>query len=134
MIQNLKQDNQRMLRILSELLNMSQVEAGKIQLDIVDVKPETIVDTAIITVSNTAREKSITIQKDYGENPGMVKADAEKTGWVLNNFLTNAIKHAPEGSTITVSVKRSGNEIEVAVSDQGPGIPSEFSQKYLNGF
>ena len=65
LLQNLKQDNQRMLRILSELLNMSQVEAGKIQLDIAEVKPETIVDNAVNAVLNTAREKNITLQKNY---------------------------------------------------------------------
>lgn len=134
LIQNLKQDNQRMLRILSELLNMSQVEAGKIQLNIADVRPGSIADTAITTVSNTAREKNISFQKKYEDRTDTVKADAEKTGWVLNNFLTNAIKHSPEGSIITVSIKRSGNEMEVAVSDQGPGISSEYSSKVFERF
>jgi signal transduction histidine kinase len=134
LLQNLKQDNQRMLRILSELLNMSQVEAGKIQLDIAEVNPETIADTAVNAAINTAKEKGITIQKKYDDNTGNVKADAEKTGWVLNNFLTNAIKHSPENSIITVSIRRSGNSIEFAVADEGPGIPSEYSTKVFERF
>ena len=134
LLQNLKQDNQRMLRILSELLNMSQVEAGKIQLDIAEVKPETIADNAINAVLNTAREKNITIQKNYQENLGKVKADAEKTVWVLNNFLTNAIKHSSNDSTIHVSVRKSENGIEFSVLDQGPGIPSEYLSKVFERF
>jgi signal transduction histidine kinase len=134
LVQQLKEDNQRMLRILSELLNMAQVEAGKIQLDIADVKPEAIADAAIAAVANTAKEKSITIQKEYGEDTGMVRADAEKTGWVLNNFLTNAIKHSPEGTVITVKVKRAGKSIELSVSDQGSGIASEYSAKIFERF
>lgn len=134
LVQQLKEDNQRMLRILSELLNMAQVEAGKIQLNIADVKPETIADTAIAAVSNTAKEKNITIQREYGENAGMVKADAEKTGWVLNNFLTNAIKHSPSEAVITVTIKKSGKDIEMSVADQGPGIASEYSSKIFERF
>ncbi|MGZ8509290.1 MAG: ATP-binding protein [Chitinophagaceae bacterium] len=134
LLQNLKQDNQRMLKILSELLNMSQVEAGKIQLDIAEVKPETIVDNAVKAVLNTAREKNITIQKNYQENLGEVKADAEKTGWVLNNFLTNAIKYSSEGSTINVSIRKTENNIEFSVLDQGAGIPSEYLSKVFDRF
>jgi NtrC-family two-component system sensor histidine kinase KinB len=94
LLQSLKQDNQRMIRILSELLNMSQVEAGKIQLDITNVKPETLVDNAINAANNTARQKNINIKKAFEGGIAEVRADVEKTGWVLNNILTNAIKHA----------------------------------------
>ncbi|HSU28976.1 MAG TPA: HAMP domain-containing sensor histidine kinase, partial [Chitinophagaceae bacterium] len=134
LLQNLRQDNQRMLRILSELLNMSQVEAGKIQLDIKEVKPETISDAAINAAMQTASQKNVSIRKKYIDKAGKVKADAEKTGWVLNNFLTNAIKHSPGNGIITVTIKRSGNTIEFSVTDQGPGIPSEYSAKVFERF
>ncbi|MCG2615047.1 ATP-binding protein [Terrimonas sp. NA20] len=134
LVQHLKDDNQRMLRILSELLNMSQVESGKIQLDITEVRPEMIADNAIAAASTTAREKNIIIQKRYAENAGLIRADAEKTGWVLNNFLINAIKHSYADSTIIVSIQKNGSEIEVSVTDQGVGIPSEYSEKIFERF
>jgi signal transduction histidine kinase len=134
LIQNLKQDNQRMLRILSELLNMSQVEAGKIQLDITEVSPYLIADGAIKAVLNTAVEKNITIQNDYEPDLPNIKADAEKTGWVLNNFLTNAIKYAPEDSAVKVRVKEAGKSVSFSVTDQGPGIPSEYLPKVFERF
>ncbi len=134
LIQNLKQDNQRMLRILSELLNMSQVEAGKIQLDIVEINPEELADTAINAVLNTAGQKNISVQKEYGKDLRKVFADPEKTGWVLNNFLTNAVKHSPENSMVTVSIKQVEKYIEFAVSDHGPGISSEYSARVFERF
>ncbi len=134
LIQNLKQDNQRMLRILSELLNMSQVEAGKIQLDISKIQPHTLADNAVNAVINAARQKRIIIQKEYEENIGLVNADAEKTGWVLNNFLTNAIKHSPEEGIITVAIHKTGNKLEFTVKDQGPGISSEYATKVFDRF
>jgi len=134
LLQNIKQDNQRMLRILSELLNMSQVEAGKIQLTIIDVSAQVLADNAVNAVSTTAKEKSIIIQKHYQDDVGYVKADIEKTGWVLNNFLTNAIKHSNTGGTITVSLRKSGNSVEFSVADQGSGISSEYSEKVFERF
>ena len=134
LLNNLKQDNQRMLRILSELLNMAQVEAGKIQLDISEVNPEIIMNNAINSVMTTAKEKNITIQKNYDDGSLKVKADAEKTTWVLNNFLTNAIKYSSEGSVIDVQIRKSDQGVEFSVTDQGRGIPSEYLSRVFERF
>ncbi|MBE7171516.1 MAG: HAMP domain-containing protein [Williamsia sp.] len=134
LIQNLKQDNQRMLRILSELLNMSQVEAGKIQLDIAEVSPYAIADNAIEAVQTAAKEKNIRIQKLVAEHLPAVKADWEKTGWVLTNLLTNAIKHSPKDNTINLEIKEGDGHVAFSVSDQGPGIPPEFLPKVFDRF
>jgi NtrC-family two-component system sensor histidine kinase KinB len=134
LLNNLRQDNQRMLRILSELLNMAQVETGKIQLDISEVNAEAIMNNAIKSAMNTAKEKNITILKNYQGGHVKVKADAEKTGWVLNNFLTNAIKYSPADSTINVNITRSEKGMEFSVVDQGQGIPSEYLSKVFERF
>ena len=134
LVHQLKQDNQRMLRILSELLNMSQVEAGKIQLEIKSVKPASIVNNAISTVNAPAKEKNIHFERNYNEELPTVRADAEKTGWVLNNFLSNAIKYSGDGSKITVSIKLVDGSLQFSVKDQGPGIPEEYLPKIFERF
>ncbi|MCU7548935.1 cell wall metabolism sensor histidine kinase WalK [Chitinophagaceae bacterium LB-8] len=134
LIQHLKQDNHRMLRILSELLNMSQVEAGKMQLDIKEVHPHSIVDNAINAVNTAAKEKRIIIQKNIPEQMPAIAIDAEKTIWVLNNFLTNAIKYSPENSNINISVKKADHKIVFTVTDQGPGIPEEYLPKVFDRY
>lgn len=126
LIQNLKQDNQRVLKILSELLNMSQVEAGRIELNIQSVNPYLIVDNAIETVTAAAKEKKITIKKVMEDNLPFIHADADKNTWVLNNFLTNAIKYSPEEGEIIVSAKRIDGSLRFSVQDFGPGIPAEY--------
>lgn len=126
LIQNLKQDNQRVLKILSELLNMSQVEAGRIELDVQLVNPYLIVDHTIETISAAARERNIAIKKTIEEHLPLVRADAEKSTWVLNNLLTNAIKYSPEHSEITITVWRDGENICFSVTDQGPGIAQQY--------
>ena len=134
LVQHLKQDNQRMLRILSELLNMSQVEAGKIQLEIKSVNPISIVNDAILAVNTAAKEKNIQFRRNYQENLPDINADAEKTVWVLNNFLTNAIKYSSDGSAITVSIVLIDNMIQFSAKDQGTGIPGEYLPKIFDRF
>lgn len=126
LIQNLKQDNQRVLKILSELLNMSQVEAGKIELDVQLVNPYLVIDHAIETVTASAKEKNIEIIKKLDDGLPLVKADAEKSTWVLNNFLTNAIKNSAEGTLITVTAKKTNGDVQFSVEDNGPGIAQEY--------
>jgi len=134
LVQNLKQDNQRMLRILSELLNMSQVEAGKIQLEIKLINPVSIASDAISFVAATAKEKDIQFERHFDKDLPQVKADAEKTGWVLNNFLTNAIKYSPPGNKIIVVVSQREGTIQFSVRDHGPGIAEEYLPKIFDRF
>ena len=128
LIQQLKNDNQRMLRILSELLNMSQVEAGKIQLDIQPVSAYAIVENSINAVNTAAREKELHIEKEMQPGLPEIQADPEKITWVLNNFLTNAIRYSPAASAIVVDVHKVDKHISFSVSDKGQGI----DEMYLN--
>ena len=126
LVDNLKQDNQRMLKILSELLNMAQVEAGRIQLNIQGVQPGGIVETAVQAVLGNAREKEIEIRKSIALDLPLIQADSDKTTWVLNNFLTNAIKYSYRNNAIEVQAYRQGDSVVFAVKDGGPGIAAEY--------
>jgi len=79
LIENLKQDNQRMLKILSELLNMSQVEAGRIQLNVKKVNLEEIIENAIQAVAGSAKEKEILIKNMSAKELPLIEANADKT-------------------------------------------------------
>lgn len=134
LVENLQRDNQRMLKILSELLNISQVEAGKMQLHFNEVPPEEIANNAIVAVINTAKEKNITIEKNYGEHLSKVYVDSEKTGWVLNNLLINAIKYSKTDGVIIVEISQVDQQVRFTVKDHGPGIPAEFQSKVFDRF
>jgi two-component system, NtrC family, sensor histidine kinase KinB len=126
LISHLKQDNQRMLKILSELLNMSQVEAGRIQLSLKKVKPEEIIENAIQTVSGSAQQKEISIKNTSPKDLPLIDADADKTTWVLNNFLTNAIKYSFVNSSVEVAAEQQNGSMVFSVRDHGPGIAREY--------
>lgn len=134
LIENLKQDNQRMLKILSELLNMSQVEAGRIQLNIQVVNPYEIISKALETVTVTAKEKGIHLKNISEKELPLIKADTEKTTWVLNNFLTNAIKYSTTESVIEISAKQHNGALIFSVKDNGPGIPREYRDRIFERY
>lgn len=134
LILSLKQDNQRVLKIISELLNISQVEAGKMELDVQLVNPYLIVDHAIDTVTAAAREKQITINKAAGDGLPVVRADAEKSTWVLNNFLTNAIKNSGVGSEVSIDAKVVDGYVQFSVTDHGPGIAREYHSRLFERY
>ncbi|MGZ3853068.1 MAG: ATP-binding protein [Flavisolibacter sp.] len=126
LIQQLKNDNQRMLRILSELLNMSQVEAGKLQLDIQSVDPYQITENSIKAVETTAKKKGINIHTQFEKDLPNIKADADKVSWVLNNFLTNAIRYAPTKTDVIIQGKKTDHQLSLSVADNGQGIDEAY--------
>jgi two-component system, NtrC family, sensor histidine kinase KinB len=126
LIQQLKNDNQRMLRILSELLNMSQVEAGKIQLDIQSVSAYQIIENSIKAVATTAKEKEINIETEIEQRLPNIKVDADKISWVLNNFLTNAMRYAPTKSDIIIQCRKTEYQLSFSVTDKGQGIDEAY--------
>lgn len=134
LVEQLKGDNQRMLKILSELLNMSQVESGKIQLEITEARPETLVDMAIASVMNVARERNVHIRKEIPESLPAIRADADKTIWVINNFLTNAVRYSPPGSSITIAVQPKSRALEFSVQDEGSGVDPKYLDKIFDRY
>jgi len=134
LVQSLKEDNRRLLRILSELLDLSQVESGKIQLNIQSIQADILIRRAVESVQNVAREKNISIKKELEENLPSIKADADKTVWVLNNFLTNAIRYSPNDSNIIVDVAKKNNSIQFGVKDFGKGVPREYKDKIFDRY
>jgi PAS domain S-box-containing protein len=119
-------DAERLLKITSELLNIGQAETGHIQLNIKLVSPAIIIGNAIETVAAKAKEKNILV-KDTSETAlPQIEADADKTTWVLNNLLTNAIKYSYTNSRIEISATPRKGYMLFLVKDTGPGIAEEY--------
>ncbi|MDP9077826.1 MAG: ATP-binding protein [Bacteroidota bacterium] len=123
LINNINDDSDRLLKITSELLDMGQVETGKLLLNFGNTNPQNIIKYACETIRFIAEQKEITLNLKCPKNLTDVWADPDKTAWVLINFLTNAIKYSSEKSTIDVTVKKhSSAKIEFSVKDHGKGI------------
>ncbi len=134
LIQNIKEDAGRLLRITGELLDLSQVESGNIHLEIAEVHPVKIVDYARDAVQFQADQKEVDIRLLIPDDLEHIKADEEKTAWVLVNFLSNALRYSPQGSEIVIEVKPKHDMIEFAVTDKGPGIEMQYQKKVFERY
>lgn len=134
LIEGIKEDSTRLLQITGELLNMSQVETGNIQLNIQSTDPELIVRYAIDTTKLQAEQKKIKLQIDVETDIPDIIADAEKTAWVLINFLTNAIRYSMEDSEIVVSLQKDDKGALFSVKDFGKGIDSRYRKKIFDRY
>lgn len=128
LVKSIEDDVDRLLKITGELLNLSQVETGNMQLKIQIANSNDLLDTAINAVEFQATQKRIKLSKSPETMPALVQADPEKTSWVLINFLTNAIRYTPDGSTIQLAVGKEGRNVLFSVTDNGKGI----DEKYLS--
>jgi len=129
LLENIDEDARRLLQITGELLDMGQVETGKLQLNFGNTHPKNIVDYALKAVKTTADQKNVTINVQCDESLPDVQADLDKTTWVLINLLTNAVKYSHEKSEVDLVVKKHKvDEIEFSVQDHGRGI----DQRYLS--
>lgn len=135
LLQHIREDSERLLKIIKELLNMSQIETGNIQLKLQHTSPASIVKYAYDTVIFQANQKKIKIETIFQEPLPMIQADVEKTAWVLINFLSNAIKHSPEDSNIHVNISKSeDNSVVFAVMDTGKGIEEKYLERIFEKY
>lgn len=129
LIESVKEDSGRLLKITGELLNFTQLDTGNIQLSIKPSDPQKILDYALEAVKTQADQKELKINVQASSQLPPVKADAEKTAWVIVNLLTNAIRYSPEKSEIKVGINKTENSsLKFSIQDFGNGI----EEKYLN--
>lgn len=134
LLQSISDDAGRLLKITGELLNMSQVETGNIQLTLQPSAPRKIIEQAADATKFLAEQKNINYVYAIEDNLPRVTADTEKTVWVLTNFLTNAIRYSPEQSTITIAAKQTESGVMFSVTDEGKGIDTKYQPKIFDRF
>jgi NtrC-family two-component system sensor histidine kinase KinB len=134
LVDSIKEDGQRLLKITGELLNMSQVETGNIQLNITQTNAGKIIAYALDAVRVSAEQKQITLKVSQEADLPSIKADTEKTAWVLINFLTNAIRYSQQEGIIKIGIKNHGEKVQFSVADEGRGIDSRYRTKVFERY
>ena len=132
---NIDDDTRRLLQITGELLDMAQVETGKLNLNFGSTHPKNIVDYAVKAVRFTAEQKQVAINVQCDDSLPDVRADLDKTTWVLINLLSNAIKYSHEKSVVNLVVKKAkGDDIEFSVTDHGQGIEHKYLSRIFERY
>ena len=131
-VQNIARAGRHLLALTNDVLDLSKIEAGRMDLEIADVELAEVVGEAeeILRPLSDARSQSLVVDNlELG-----VKADRLRLTQVLVNLLSNAIKFTPEHGSIRVSAQQSGAWIEVDVTDSGRGIPAEDQTKVFESY
>ncbi|MFW5838163.1 MAG: ATP-binding protein, partial [Desulfovibrionaceae bacterium] len=134
MLQGIEASSRFMLQLVSDLLDVSTIEAGRLTLNLQDVDLIRQVEQELPMHRVLAGEKSIQIKLERSGRLPKVQADPDRISQVLANLLTNAVKFSPYGSTVSVRVFDADGWVVLEVEDQGPGIPQEALPKLFTPF
>ncbi|WP_294287543.1 ATP-binding protein [uncultured Chryseobacterium sp.] len=135
LLKSINDDGQRLLDITGELLNLSQVETGNIRLTIENCQPKELVATAMKNVEKLAEQKNISITSQFFiDDQDFVLADFDKTVWVMNNFLSNAIKHSFQDESIRIAVEKASSKIRFSITDTGKGIDEKYHRQVFDRY
>ena len=133
LINGIKDDADRLLRITGELLNITQVESGTIQINMTHSEIKPMIDYAVNANKSAAEQKNIKVDVVIEDNL-MVAADSEKTAWILTNLLSNAIRYSYDNATVNIKVEKIENQIKFSVTDTGQGIQPQFLNKVFERY
>jgi PAS domain S-box-containing protein len=133
-INALRQQSNRLSRVINELLDYSQIETGNIKLTFSHVKPDLILDIGITALMMQVTEKNINLKTNIEEGLPEIYADIEKLVFVFINILNNAIRYSKKEGEIKVEVQKAENYIEFSIEDNGRGISKEDQEKLFQRF
>jgi CheY-like chemotaxis protein len=138
-LRTIKRNGQHLLRILNDILDLSRIEAGRIEIERIDVSIREIVDDVAAVARRAAAEKGIRFESRYeGLLPAEIRTDPTRLRQILMNLLANAVKFTDRGevrlATRLVDADSPEPQLQFRVSDTGPGLPPEAHETIFEAF
>lgn len=131
---SIKESTDRLLEITGELLKMTQVETGKLQLNPKITKPIELIDYAVKANRVQAERFNCHIEVEYPEKISKLFVDSEKIAWVITNLLSNAIHYTKENGRIIIGARQKDKVVELFVQDFGKGIDPRYHQSIFDRY
>jgi signal transduction histidine kinase len=117
---------ERTITLLNNFLDLSRLDAGKVRPVMREVDVRAAVKRAFGAVRPAAAAKRLVLEEQYANGVATLRTDPVRLEQILLNLLSNAIRHSPEGETITLGVEQAPEGVTFRVVDHGPGIPTEI--------
>ena len=128
-------DNTRhVVRLLNDLLDLARSDAGRLTIAPSPTEVAPLVEEATRSLRGQAEARGQRLREEVEAGLPLVNADRDRIRQILVNLLSNATEYCPEGATIAVGARRAGDEVEIAVSDDGPGIPDDQLEHIFERF
>ncbi len=129
-----REDSERLHSILNNLLDISRIESGKVQMDFKPVSSHSLVFDALEPFQVDFKQRGVALVTDLPTELPKVWVDTARISHVFSNLLSNALRYTPAGGKVRVQAKAEEETVVFSVSDTGSGIPSEYLQRIFEQF
>jgi len=125
LLTSMQRETERLIRLVNELLVLTRADAGSLQLNLQEINLAELARMRCEVFTGLATRQGITLNcAADSQSALLVQTDPDRLSQVIDNLLDNAIRHSPDNSSITVTIKPANAGVECSVSDQGTGIPA----------
>ena len=133
-VRDIRNSGRHLLELINEILDLSKVEAGQMELDLDAVSIPELIAHGLAMVRERAVGHGISLAREVGDEVDTAVADELKLKQVFVNLLSNAVKFTPDGGAVTVTARRVDDEVQVSVSDTGIGIAAAEQERVFEAF
>lgn len=133
-LQVIQNETERMVRMVADLLQLSRLDAGKMQWNFQHTDLVRMLDDVVDRFTFQCGQREISMYVEVPSHLPLVHGDPDKLDQVLDNLVTNAIKHTPEKGSIRLTAAQNGDVVEVRVTDTGSGIPPKDLPRIFERF
>ena len=131
---SLREETALLARLVDDLQDLALAEAGQLRLDVSQVSVEEAARAAIAALRPTADAAGVKLESEIEPGLPPARTDRERLAQILRNLLANAITHSPRDGIVRVAARREGAYLEIAVSDDGPGVAPEHRERIFDRF
>ncbi|MFI5206644.1 MAG: ATP-binding protein [Gemmatimonadales bacterium] len=125
---------ERTITLMNNLLDLSRLDASKVQAVFKDTQLDDVIGKVIATVQPSADAKQIELKVELPYPAPVVRTDGLRLGQIVHNLITNALRHSASGEVVRVKVEPTTDEMRIMVIDRGPGIPHEDQARIFEPF
>ncbi|QAT89001.1 sensory box histidine kinase [Corallococcus coralloides] len=129
-----REDCERLQGIVDDLLDLSRIQSGRLQLDVREVGTEELVEQALAAQRTLAEDRGVRLSQSLSPDVETVRVDPDRMQLVLGNLVGNGVKHTPHGGEVSVRVSREGPHVRFEVKDTGEGIPAQEQARIFEKF
>jgi signal transduction histidine kinase len=133
-IRDIRDSGRHLLELISEILDLSKVEAGRMELDLAPVSLSAVLEHGVTMIHERANRRGVSLALECERDPGLVDADELKLKQVVLNLLTNAVKFTDAGGSVRVTAHADGEWAQVEVRDTGIGIAEDEQARIFEAF
>lgn len=128
------EETQRLKALVNDLLDLSKIEAGKMDMEFQKIAVSDLIEKAISVLQTQANEKGVELSSTFADKLPNVKADPNKVTWIITNLIANALRFTNPHGNITLHAEKAGEHVHISVQDTGAGIPYEYQSKIFEKF